>query len=54
MNKAGIEKILPHRPPMLLVDDAELTDDGGAVGHYTVRGDESFKRAFSGIRLCPA
>ncbi|NLG53004.1 MAG: 3-hydroxyacyl-ACP dehydratase FabZ [Clostridiales bacterium] len=42
MNKAGIEKILPHRPPMLLVDDAELTDDGGAVGHYTVRGDEFF------------
>ncbi len=42
MNRAEIEKILPHRHPMLLVDDADITEDGAAVGHYTVKGDEFF------------
>ena len=41
MNKAEIEKILPHRTPMLLLDTAELIE-GEAVGTYTVRGDEFF------------
>ena len=35
MNRAEIEKILPHRAPMLLVDEAELLEDGGALGRYT-------------------
>jgi 3-hydroxyacyl-[acyl-carrier-protein] dehydratase len=34
-------RILPHRPPMLLVDEAELSQ-GASVGSYTVRGDEWF------------
>lgn len=41
MNKEEIKKILPHREPMLLLDDAEACD-GTAIGHYTVRGDEFF------------
>lgn len=41
MNLDEIKKILPHREPMLLLDDAEVQQDT-AVGHYTVRGDEFF------------
>lgn len=42
MNREEIKKLLPHREPMLLVDFAERTDDGRALGKYTVRGDEFF------------
>lgn len=41
MNREEIKKILPHREPMLLIDDVEEVD-GVAIGHYTVRGDEYF------------
>ena len=41
MNRKEIERILPHREPMLLLDTAELVE-GEAVGTYTVRGDEFF------------
>lgn len=41
MKREELKKILPHREPMLLLDDAENID-GTAVGHYTVRGDEFF------------
>lgn len=41
MKKEEIMKILPHREPMLLLDEAENID-GTAIGHYTVRGDEFF------------
>ena len=41
MDKEAIKKILPHREPMLLIDEAELIGDV-AVGRYTVRGDEFF------------
>jgi len=41
MNRDEIKKILPHREPMLLIDEAELIDDM-ATGKYTVRGDEFF------------
>jgi len=41
VNKESIKKILPHREPMLLVDETEMVD-GIAVGRYTVRGDEFF------------
>ena len=43
MNQEEIEKILPHREDMLLLDDVE-TDGETAVGHYRVRGDEFFLR----------
>ncbi|MBQ9742977.1 MAG: beta-hydroxyacyl-ACP dehydratase [Ruminococcus sp.] len=41
MNRDEIKNILPHREPMLLLDDAERVGDE-AVAHYTVRGDEFF------------
>ena len=41
MQREEIKKILPHREPMLLLDDVEQAD-GAAIGHYRVRGDEFF------------
>lgn len=53
MNKTEIEKILPHRAPMLLLDTAELIE-GEAVGTYTVRGDEFFLQGhFPGNPVVP-
>ena len=43
MNREEIMNILPHRDNMLLLDDVE-DENGTAVGHYTVRGDEFFLR----------
>ena len=41
MNREEIKRILPHREPMLLLDEVELKD-GFSVGYYTVKGDEYF------------
>ena len=42
MNKEEIKQILPHREPMLLVEEVQLGEDGVAKGKYHVRGDEFF------------
>lgn len=42
MNRDELKRILPHRGPMLLVDEAELIAPGRARGSYRVRGDEWF------------
>lgn len=42
MNVDDIKKILPHREPMLLLDEVNKTETGEAVGIYNVRGDEFF------------
>ena len=42
MNREEIKEILPHREPMLLVDEVVLNEDGSATGYYNVRGDEFF------------
>jgi len=53
VKKDEIKKILPHREPMLLIDEAELID-GVSVGKYTVRGDEWFlKGHFPGNPVVP-
>ena len=53
MNREEIKKILPHREPMLLVDEIELVDDI-AIGRYTVRGDEFFLQGhFPGNPVVP-
>ena len=53
MNREEIKNILPHREPMLLVDEAELIDNM-AVGRYTVRGDEFFLQGhFPGNPVVP-
>lgn len=41
MNREEIKSYLPHREPMLLLDDVAIEGDT-AVGHYLVRGDEYF------------
>ncbi len=53
MNREEIMNILPHRDRMLLLDDVE-DQDGTAVGHYTVRGDEFFLEGhFPGHPIVP-
>lgn len=54
MNRDELKKILPHREPMLLVDEAFLNDDGTSTGRYTVRGDEYFLQGhFPGFPVVP-
>jgi len=39
---------------MLLIDEAEIGEDGSAIGHYTVRGDEYFLQGhFPGNPVVP-
>lgn len=54
MNREELKNILPHREPMLLVDEAELTGEGSCRGSYTVRGDEWFLQGhFPGNPVVP-
>lgn len=54
MNREEIKNILPHREPMLLVDEANLLDENTAEGFYTVRGDEFFLQGhFPGNPVVP-
>lgn len=54
MNRDEIKKIIPHREPMLLVDEASVVDEKTAVGKYTVRGDEFFLQGhFPGNPVVP-
>jgi len=41
MTREELKQIIPHREPMLLIDEVIL-DDGKAIGTYHVRGDEFF------------
>lgn len=53
MNREELKSILPHREPMLLVDEATLEGEV-AVGRYTVRGDEFFLQGhFPGFPVVP-
>lgn len=53
MNREELKNILPHREPMLLVDNVEL--DGEWVNAtYTVKGDEHFLQGhFPGMPVVP-
>lgn len=42
MDRSDIEKIIPHRSSMLLLDEAWRDEDGVSHGLYNVRGDEWF------------
>ena len=54
MNKEESKGILPHREPMLLVEEAEVTGENTAVGRYHVRGDEWFLQGhFPGNPVVP-
>lgn len=53
MNQEEIKGILPHREPMLLVDEVELVD-GKAVGKCHIKGDEWFLQGhFPGNPVVP-
>ena len=53
MQREEIKNILPHREPMLLLDEVVKENDI-AVGHYTVRGDEFFLQGhFPGNPMVP-
>lgn len=53
MTQEEIKNILPHREHMLLIDDVGL-EDGVAIGHYKVRGDEFFLQGhFPGNPIVP-
>jgi 3-hydroxyacyl-[acyl-carrier-protein] dehydratase len=54
MNKEELEKIIPHREPMLLIDEASLIEENKAVGRYFVKGNEWFlKGHFPGNPIVP-
>ena len=42
MKREELKEYLPHREPMLLVDEIEIDDDGICHATYEVRGDEFF------------
>lgn len=53
MTREEIKNYLPHREPMLLVDDMELIGEE-SVGHYHVTGEEFFVQGhFPGKPIVP-
>ncbi len=53
MNREEIKNLLPHREPMLLLDEVTVTDNV-AFGKYYVRGDEWFLQGhFPGNPVVP-
>lgn len=54
LSREQIMGIIPHRPPMLLVDEVELIEDG-AIGTLHLTGDEFFFQGhFPGNPIMPA
>ena len=53
MNREDIKKLLPHREPMLLIDEAEQAGDE-AVASYTIKSDDWFVQGhFPGNPVVP-
>lgn len=59
MTREELKKIIPHREPMLLIDEATLVEENHAVGSYHVQGDEWFLQGHfpqnpvvPGVMLC--
>lgn len=54
MNREELKKHIPHREPMLLIDEIELTGEGTSHATYTIREDEFFCRGhFPGNPVVP-
>ncbi len=54
MNKEDIKQFLPHREPMLLIEEAELDENGVAHARYRIKEDEFFTRGhFPGNPIVP-
>ena len=55
LNKEQIMEIIPHRPPMLLVDTITELTDTGATGELHLTGEEFFFQGhFPGNPIMPA
>lgn len=55
LNREQIMEIIPHRPPMLLVDEITEMDEEHAVGTLRLTGDELFFQGhFPGRPIMPA
>lgn len=53
MTREEIKQVLPHREPMLLVDEMEIAD-GCCISKYTIKGDEHFLQGhFPGMPIVP-
>ena len=54
MNREELKEYLPHREPMLLVDEIDIDEEGIAHAKYTIRDDEFFCRGhFPGSPIVP-
>ena len=54
MDREELRKYLPHRAPMLLVDEVRQDADGTVHGQYRIREDEFFCRGhFPGNPIVP-
>ena len=54
MNREELKEYLPHREPMLLVDEVEIDEGGVAHAKYRIREDEFFCRGhFPGNPIVP-
>lgn len=54
MNKDELKNYLPHREPMLLVDEIEIDQDGTGHAKYLIKEDEFFCRGhFPGNPIVP-
>ena len=54
MDREELQKYLPHRAPMLLVDEVRQDADGTVHGQYRIREDEFFCRGhFPGNPIVP-
>ena len=42
MTKDELKEFLPHREPMLLVDEIEMNADGTCLARYRIKEDEDF------------
>ena len=54
MDKEEIKKFLPHREPMLLIEEAYIDEEGTAQSKYRIKEDEFFTRGhFPGNPVVP-
>ncbi|MCR5243796.1 MAG: 3-hydroxyacyl-[acyl-carrier-protein] dehydratase FabZ [Bacteroidales bacterium] len=54
MNKEEIKQFLPHREPMLLVEECEMDENGVGHAKYRIKEDEFFTRGhFPGNPIVP-
>ena len=54
MKREEIKKVLPHREPMLLVDEISVQEDGSIVGYYRIPEDAFYCRGhFPGKPIVP-